>query len=164
MVGTETKKGVSPVIASVLMVVIAIVLVGFAYTMFSGITKRTAETGTRAIGEIEKSTQKLKIVTAIYNATNNKLCFKIRAPGSNVLTIPMEGHMTYLIDGKEVPVSSNLAGCPISGTPNCTDTGLNLNPGDSCYGAATWTAGYPYLFEIQHDWGIYDSIAPSYTS
>jgi len=163
MVGVEPKKGVSPVIASVLMVVIAIVLVGFAYTMFSGMAKTAGTAGTRAMGEMEKSYQKLEIVTAIYNTSNNKLCFKIRAPGSNTLTIPIEGYMTYLIDGQAVTVTNNLAGCPITGTPNCTDTGLDLSPGDSCYGAVTWTAGYPYLFEIQHDWGAYDSIAPTYT-
>ena len=164
MVGTETKKGVSPVIASVLMVVIAIVLVGYAYTVFYGMARRAGSTGTKAVGEMEKGMQKLEIITVIYNISNGKLCFKIRAPGSNTLAIPLGTHVIYLVDGKEVSLLGDLSGCPISGTTTCNQANLTLKPGESCYDAVNWTGGYPYLFEIQHDWGAYDAESLIYTS
>ena len=168
MVGTEPKKGVSPVIASVLMVVIAIVLVGYAYTVFSGMARKAGATGTKAVGEMEKSMQKLEIVTVIYNVSNHKLCFRLKAPGSNTLAIPLKDdgtdHVIYLVDGREVSLLGDLSGCAISGTPLCNQSNLTLVPGDSCYGAVTWTGGYPYLFEIQHDWGAYDAESLIYTS
>jgi len=163
MVGTETKKGVSPVIASILMVVIAVVLVGFAYTMFSGMAKTAGKRGATAMAEMEKSSQRLEIVTAIYDDTNDKLCFKIRAPSSNTLAVPLGDSIIYLVDGREVTLEGNMANCPITGTPICNTT-AQLAPGDSCYDSVTWTTGYPYLFEIQHDWGAYDAKSPTSTT
>ena len=163
MVGVEPKKGVSPVIASVLMVVIAIVLVGFAYTMFSGMAKTAGKRGTAAMAEMEKSSQRLEIVTVIYDDTNNKVCFKIRAPNSNTLAVPLGDNILYFVDSQQVTLLGNTNNCPITGTPICNTT-TQLAPGDSCYDSVTWTAGYPYLFEIQHDWGAYDAKSPTPTT
>ena len=159
MVGTETKKGVSPVIASVLMVVIAIVLVGFAYTMFSGFARKGGEVGEKAMGEMEKSYQKLRIETAFYRTADDYLCFKIKAPLSNSMTVPIKNYVTYFADGVEYTPTENLTVCGFSG--NACNTTVGLNPGDACYDSIK-VANDPSFFEIKHEWGLYDGIVPAY--
>jgi len=165
MVGTETKKGVSPVIASVLMVMIAIGLIAFTYTWFTGMARQAKATGTKQMGEMEKALQELKIGNAVYNTSGECICFTLRAPLTNSRNIPIKGFTHYYIDGKVVNLNfskCNETKCSVLGinfndtAGNCTIGGLD--PGDECWGAIFYneTNVYPTFFEIRHDWGVHE--------
>ena len=167
MVGTETKKGVSPVIASVLMVMIAIGLIAFTYTWFTGMARQAKASGAKHMGEMEKSLQELKIVKVVYNSTGNHLCFKIRAPLTNTKTVPLGKYITYIIDTSDYKKGdTDLDNKKCEGIFNttkifnCTSIG-GLEPGDECWGGINYTE-YPSFFEIKHDWGIHEVAVPEY--
>ena len=166
MVGIEPKKGVSPVIASVLMVMIAIGLIAFTYTWFTGMARQAKASGAKHMGEMEKSLQELKIENAVFNSSANCVCFILRAPLTNSRNIPINRFTHYYIDGKEKNLNfsqCNKPKCSVLGDiindpntkGNCTIGGLD--PGEACWGGIHYESDtYPTFFEIKHDWGIHE--------
>ncbi len=158
----QKRKGVSPVIASVLMVMIAVGLIAFAYSWFTAMARQAKAAGSKHMGEMEKTLQDLEIVTATYVSSANKLCFQIKAPLTNSITVPLGPYITYVVDTNSYnssQLSDSLTGCPSTGT-NCKNKG-GLEPGEECYGAIGYSE-YPSFFEIKHDWGAHEVATPEY--
>ena len=130
----KKMKGISPVIATILMVMITVGLVAFSYSWFMGMGQ-TAQTQTGAqLSQMEKSQQSFDIPTAFEN-NDNEICFEIRASSMNTLDIPISGNnITVYWDNVPKDVG-NYAG---SGSA-CNSLSEKLAPGASCFGNISGT-------------------------
>ena len=129
-------KGVSPVIATILMVMITVGLVAFSYSWFMGMGQ-TAQTQTGAqLSQMEKSQQGIKIGTAY--CSNSPACtdviFEMRALSTNTLTIPTNGTSYYYNDEVKSIGAAGITGCT-----EC-NTNPKLGPGEKCCGKITLTS------------------------
>jgi len=132
----KKMKGVSPVIATILMVMITVGLVAFSYTWFMNMGQ-TAQTQTGAqLSQMEKSQQGIKIGTAYCSnpPTCTDVIFEMRALSMNTLNIPTNGTSYYYNDAV---TSIGVAG--ISGCTEC-NTNPELAPGQKCCGRITLTS------------------------
>ena len=131
----KNLKGVSPVIATILMVMITVGLVAFSYTWFMSLGQTSQVKVGQQMTQMEKSQQTFDILTAYKCANNNDnkeddVCFQIRASPINTLTIPVSNMSVYIND-----IPRRLGEMDLSkiGGNNCTTVG-NLTPGATCYG------------------------------
>ena len=127
----KNLKGVSPVIATILMVMITVGLVAFSYTWFMSLGQTSQVKVGQQMTQMEKSQQTFDILTAYKCDHNNDnqddVCFQIRASPINTLTIPVSNMSVYIND-----VPKNWKGMNGALGANCTDA--NLTPGATCYG------------------------------
>ncbi|OYT43564.1 MAG: hypothetical protein B6U88_00675 [Candidatus Aenigmarchaeota archaeon ex4484_56] len=118
-------KGISPVIATILMVMITVALVGILFTWFTGMTeKQQEETNKQYEGVVQRS-QSILITVAYYDASEGGVVVEVRAPASNTRSVNLTGS-TYLVDN--VIQNSLLT---YSGGTSCTAD--LLDPGEACY-------------------------------
>ena len=127
----KNSKGVSPVIATILMVMITVGLVAFSYSWFMSLGETAQGQVGKQITQMEKSQQSFDILTA-YKCDHNldtqwDVCFQIRASPTNTLPIPINEMNVYInnIPKQYGPMNQNFGS-------NCTD--VNLTPGSLCYG------------------------------
>ena len=128
----KNLKGVSPVIATILMVMITVGLVAFSYTWFMSLGQTSQTRVGQQMEYMERMQQSFDIVTA-YKCDHNTdgqsdVCFQIRASPTNTLAIPVGNMSVYIKD-----IQRNWGNMNQNFGPNCTAVGT-LNPGASCYG------------------------------
>jgi flagellin-like protein len=128
----KNLKGISPVIATILMVMITVGLVAFSYSWFMGLGQTSQAKVGAQITQMEKAQQSFEILTA-YSCDHdgdgdNDVCFQIKASTVNTLDIPTNGTSVYINDApRDVSTWTGMS-------PDCS-TGPTLKPGESCYGA-----------------------------
>jgi len=130
----KNLKGVSPVIATILMVMITVGLVAFSYTWFMSLGQTSQTRVGQQMEYMERMQQSFDIVTA-YKCDHNTdgqsdVCFQIRASPTNTLAIPVGNMSVYINDVRKNWGEMNLS--KIGGN-NCT-TIRSLNPGVTCCG------------------------------
>lgn len=133
---SKSLKGISPVIAIILMVMITVVLVAFAYSWLQDTVEDTTENTGEILSNTEKMNQKVSITTAYRcdddgddNDNGGYVCFELKALSTNSYSVEMDD-TTYYING--VPVTEDL-GAGWTGT-SCNATGGSLAPNARCYG------------------------------
>ncbi len=127
----KQKKGISPVIATILMVMLTVGLVAFSYTWFRTTGEGAKEQSETQLTQLEKASQGIEIPIAYQ--CDSDICFEIKASVMNSLTIPMNGNGYYV---NNVPKTISAWDGGISGT-SCNSTDLTLALGTSCYGKIT---------------------------
>jgi flagellin-like protein len=140
-------KGISPVVATILMVMITVVLVAFSFSWFQNMQSGIQQQTGNSMSQLEKSKQTIDIPTVFQCGSD--ICFVIRASSSNTYGIPLNG-TSYLING--VPKTASTWDGDISGSP-CTSVST-LVAGGLCYGkisGATCVAGD--IFKVSTSWG-----------
>lgn len=90
------SKGVSPIIATILLVMITVSLIASAYVWFIGMGESAKEQAERQITTSEESKQKLDLPTAFQCDSN--ICFELRAPQDNTLSMPINKTVYYIND------------------------------------------------------------------
>ncbi len=151
--GINKRKGVSPVIATILMVMITVGLVAFSYSFFMGFGEKTVESTKEEFGKMKKGQQTFEIPTA-YECNPDEICFEFRASSKNTLDMPAnESFISLYVDN--VPKSLKTWDGGISGTA-CKGNTAKLSPGESCYGKVDQTCdnGDTYTLKISHSWDI----------
>ncbi len=147
-------KGISPVIATILMVMITVGLVAFSYSWFIGMGERAQQQARSQLSGMEKSQQNIDIPTA-YECEDDTICFELRASSMNTIEIPMnDTYISAYVDGAPKELYAWNGG--LSDGKNCTSYSGNLKPGESCYGNVTvdtCDAGDIYTLKITHTWG-----------
>lgn len=88
-------KGISPIIATILMVMIVIGLVAFSYSWFMSIGSGGKETTVTVISQMDKLRQDIEIGTAYQCGSD--ICFELRASTMNTIPIPINGLLTISI-------------------------------------------------------------------
>ncbi len=147
-----TKKGVSPVIATILMVMITVGLVAFSYSWFMRMAEETEEDVIIQMDKVKMANQKINIMTVFVNGSG--LYFEVKASGLNTIPIDIEGTGFY-IEG----VPKTAGSWSGFSTTNCTSGSLVM--GSSCYGMV---AGYDSsnchigdVFKVAISWGAESS-------
>jgi flagellin-like protein len=140
-------KGISPVVATILMVMITVVLVAFSFSWFQNMQSGIQQQTGNSMSQLEKSKQTIDLPT-VYQCGSD-ICFAIRATSSNTYSIPLNG-TTYLING--VPKTASTWNGDISGN-SCTEI-TTLVAGGVCYGKiqSTTCAGGDVL-KVSSAWG-----------
>ncbi|MBI5061800.1 MAG: hypothetical protein HZB67_05825 [Candidatus Aenigmarchaeota archaeon] len=115
------KKGITPVISIVLLLMITIALIGFAFVWFTKIWNIAAESGTQGVIGITESGQK-SIQIENWDSTNGLLTIK------NMGTADISaGEIRLYIAGASSTACDDTA--PLKGrVDDCT--GITCNPGD----------------------------------
>jgi len=122
-------KGISPVIATILMVMITVGLVAFSYSWFMGMGQ-TAQTSTETqLAGMKKAAQVLLIPAATYRSADRCVYFELTAAATNEYAIP-NNTLTYYIN--DWPVSVDTWDGGVGGT-SCISK-ESIGPGDRCYG------------------------------
>jgi len=140
-------KGISEVVATLLMVMVTVVLVFFVNTMFTDLAQNAGSSTDRALQENQKLNQKIVIPTAY--CCGSYICFEIKALGTNEFELPTEGTGYYLNDvpKKVYPWGSTAMG------PNCVDNPV-LAKGQSCFGKLEGPCTGDNILKIMLPWGI----------
>ncbi len=138
------KKGVSPVIATILMVMITVGLVAFSYTWLMTVVEHGKETEGDQRESFQKTQQQIGIGTVFSNDTHT--LFEVKAMGVNTLSIDLKGTKFY-IDG--VPKEADEWDSYI----NCTDIAGTLAPGASCYGMIAGKCNIGDTLKVAVSWG-----------
>jgi flagellin-like protein len=141
------RKGISEVIATILMVMVTVVLVFFVNTMFTDIAHSAGTSTDRAIQENQKLNQKFVIPTAY--CCGAYICFEIKALGTNEFDLPTEGTGYYLNDvpKRVYPWEGMIMG------PNCLDNPV-LAKGQSCFGKLEGPCTGDNILKVMLPWGI----------
>jgi flagellin-like protein len=141
-------KGISPVVATILMVMITVVLVAFSYSWLQNTVTGTQEQTGNVLSQADKMNQKVDIPT-IYQCGAD-ICFQLKAYTTNSYSVEMNSTSYYL---HNVPKSVVAWDGGVSGA-SCTTTNL-LAPGGSCYGkiAATTCQLSQNDFKVSLAWG-----------
>ncbi|MCK4730086.1 MAG: hypothetical protein KAT28_02100 [Candidatus Aenigmarchaeota archaeon] len=148
-------KGISPVIATILMVMITVGLVAFSYSWFTSIAETGKKSSDEFLTEMEKSSQSFNIATA-YECTPNVICFAFQAYSKNKYSIsPNNSHVTAYLNDVPVVIGNWTGG--IGGT-ECYNATNKLSEGEICYGyvnatSGTCNSGDMLSFRIEHSWG-----------
>ena len=148
-------RGISPVIATILMVMITVGLVAFSYTWFMGLGETAKGRVGAGIAGMEKAQQDFSIPTA-YECVDNKICFEVRASSMNTLNLDPRELSAYVND---VPKNIENWDGDIAG--NSCDATTTLAPGESCYGKVNQTCntGEVYVLTLSHPWGAEKSVS-----
>jgi len=148
----KTLKGISPVIATILMVMITVGLVAFAYTWFVELGEKAREEGDKQLGGM---TTNFRITTA-YECSDGNICFEFKASPTNNQNLPMnDSYISVYIDDAPVSLRSWDGGI---GGQSCSTYPGDLAPGKSCYGnvsipGGTCSSGDTHILKIIHEWG-----------
>ncbi|MGC9310973.1 MAG: archaellin/type IV pilin N-terminal domain-containing protein [Candidatus Aenigmatarchaeota archaeon] len=123
----KTLKGISPVIAIILMVMITVVLVAFSYSWLQGTLEDTTKTTGTILTETQKQNQKITIPT-LYKCGDD-ICFELKALTTNSYSIDMNGTTYYINNVPQTIVAWD------GGTGGEDCDGLDyLAAGQRCYG------------------------------
>ncbi|MBN2094678.1 MAG: hypothetical protein JW727_01395 [Candidatus Aenigmarchaeota archaeon] len=142
------RKGVSPVIATILMVMVTVFLVFFVNDYLREFIT-TAQAGTdRQMAKNEMMSQKFSIPTAYI--CGSRICFEVKAIGTNDYDLPMEGAGYYL---SNVPMEPRVWYGPEIDGPDCADNPV-LSPGESCYGSLNADCSDGNILKISLSWGM----------
>lgn len=148
------RKGISPVIATILMVMITVGLVAFSYTWFMGMGQQAQQQTGSQLSSMEKSQQSFSIPTA-YECSDGDICFELRASSMNTKSIPMNSSYIHVYIDNE-PVNLNAWDGGVGGD-SCNTYSGNLAAGSSCYGKVTvpggCSSGETPVLKISHTWG-----------
>ena len=123
---TNKFKGVSPIIATILMVMVTVGLVAFSYTWFMSMGQSVQTSTGSQLTAMEKAQQGINIGTAYKCGTD--VCFEVRASALNSLTIPTNGTSYYYNNEVESITAASITGCT-----ECS-TAPELAPGGKCCG------------------------------
>ncbi len=156
-------KGISPVIATILMVMITVGLVAFSYSWFMGIGTTTQDKTGEQLSNMDKAGQAFNIPTVYEDGTTaNRINFEFKASSMN--TLSLSANTSYLKAYlNNVPVIINSWDGGISGI-ECYNTTSKLSPGESCYGyitaaAGTCESGDTIALKLVHEWGAKQTIS-----
>jgi flagellin-like protein len=139
-------KGISPVIATILMVMITVILVAFSYTWMQGMTSTAQESTGSYVDSTEKMNQRVIISTIYGNSTG--VYFELKADTSNKYPLDMNG-TTYYIDNVPKNVTDWNGGL---GGVSCRLT--SLVAGARCYGTISGVACTPgSVVKVALGWG-----------
>lgn len=125
-------KGISPVIATILMVMVTVVLIASLWTWHQG-TMNTSTKNTDYMMDASLKAQQTVTIVTVYQCGSD-ICFGIKAQSSNTYAIPMNG-TTYLLNNQ--PKTTADWDGTVSG-PSCNSI-TTLAPGSICYGKITGT-------------------------
>jgi len=140
-------KGISPVVATILMVMITVVLVAFSYSWLQNTVTGTQEQTGNVLSQADKLNQKVSIPT-VYQCGND-ICFQLKALTTNSYSVQMNDTSYYV---NNIPKAITTWDGDIS-QPSCTTVSL-LAPGGSCYGkllATNCTIGD--ILKVSLAWG-----------
>lgn len=141
------RKGVTPVIATILLVMVTVMLVVYSYDFFSEVAEGAQDYTTAALEENEKMGQQVTIPT-VYGC-GPYICFELKALGTNKWPLPIDGAGFYLDDVPEKVYpwpGANLGA-------HCSENPV-LAPGESCYGRIMEDCEVGSLLRIQLSWGM----------
>jgi len=142
-----SMKGVSPVIAVILMVMITVALVAFSYSWFQGTISQTQKQTEGILTQQEKMNQRMEITTAIKCGAD--ICFELRAASTNNYNLDMNG-TGYYLNGVPKTVAAWDGGI---GGASCTVV-TTLAPAQKCYGKiASTSCKIGDVLEISTGWG-----------
>jgi len=158
---TNNFKGISPVIATILMVMITVGLVAFSYSWFMGIGTTSQDKTGKQLSNMDKSGQSFNIPIAYESATPDRINFEFKASSLNSLGLSANTSIKAYLN--EVPVIINNWDGGLGGI-SCANTSSKLTPGESCYGYVTATAGTcnsgdTIAFKVIHEWGAKQTIS-----
>ncbi|MGC9310972.1 MAG: archaellin/type IV pilin N-terminal domain-containing protein, partial [Candidatus Aenigmatarchaeota archaeon] len=94
--GSGRRKGVSPVIATLLLVMITVVLVAFVNDFLNQLTQEAQGSTQKVLIRNEQMSQRFSIPTAY--GCGGYICFEIKALGTNEYSIPTENSGYYIND------------------------------------------------------------------
>lgn len=123
----DTMKGISPVIAVILMVMITVALVAFSYSWLQKTMSESQGQTSKIISGQEEMSQRLEIATAYQCGAN--ICFELRAASTNSRSLNMNGTGYYI---RDVPKTSIAWDGGVGGLA-CSNT-VTLAAGQKCYG------------------------------
>jgi hypothetical protein len=131
----KTKtRGLEPIVAAVLLIVVAVIGAVLIYLWFAGyVTKATSQAETVAVSE------KLKIEAASLTASTREATLYIRNIGGDTARVV---HAYVLRPGSISPVCSE----PIN--PPATINPGDMSPTDVTFTGCTLNAGYDYVIKI----------------
>ena len=132
------RKGISPVIATILLVMITVVLIAFSYMWMSGMTTNAQTNTQNQMNTIDQQNQQISISTIFGNSSTNTIYFKIVAAPSNTYAINVSG-AGYFYNDVPVTLSAWDGGM---GKPSCDSVGA-LSTGGICFGKITVTTCNP---------------------
>lgn len=128
----NAKKGVSPVIATILMVMITVGLVAFSYTWFINMGESAKKATETSLGTITSAQQqRVSFDVQPYQEGGD---VKFIMYGAGTESVNLSKVKTY--ENDRVPVGWN--GVAIGSISACSATG-NLASGDRCGAKVTWT-------------------------
>lgn len=140
-------KGISPVIAVILMVMITVALVAFSYSWLQGTLSQTQQQTTEVLTQTEKMNQRVDVTTAYQ--CGNDICFELKAASTNRYSLDMNG-TGYYVNG--VPKTASTWDGGIGGA-QCT-TVTTLAAGGRCYGKIAGTScKIGDIFKVSLAWG-----------
>ena len=150
---SKSLKGISPVIAIILMVMITVVLVAFAYSWLQGTMSETTKQTSDVLTQTEKMNQRVNIGTLYVcdsGANSSYICFELRAQTTNKYAIPLNGTGYYV---SNVPKELYSWDGGISGTPCSED--LSLAAGGRCFGRIpnSPSCSVGDVFKVSLPWG-----------
>jgi flagellin-like protein len=131
-VNNTSMKGISPVIATILMVMITVVLVAFSYSWLQNTVTGTQEQTGNVISQADKLNQKVDIPT-VYQCGPD-ICFQLKAYTTNSYSVEMNSTSYYI---HNIPMVAVAWDGGVAGT-SCDAVTL-LAPGASCYGKIAGT-------------------------
>jgi flagellin-like protein len=145
--GGYYRKGISDVIATLLLVMVTVMLVFFVNTFFVDIAQNAGTSTNRALLQNQKLSQKVIIPTAY--CCGAYICFEIKALGTNDFPIPTE-QTDYFVNNKPRKIYPwGLSGLG----PDCLDNPV-LEPGQGCFGKVEGPCGNDLLFKAVLPWGM----------
>ncbi len=148
----KVRKGVSVVIATILMVMIIVGLVAFSYIQFVEWKEKQKDSVDGPIIVDHKYQQNFDVPIA-YECENDSICFELRASSENSCDIPAnETGIFIYVDNIPAILESWDRGR--IGNP-CKNLTKNLRPGESCYGKVNHTCQLKdtHTLRISHIWG-----------
>ena len=131
-------RGVSDVIATILLIMVTVLLVAFVNNFLTDLAHKASDNADTAMQNNEKLNQKIAIPTAF--CCGYEVCFEVKALGTNKFSLPTERTDYYLNDNAEqvYPWGSGEIG------PNCVRHPL-LEPGQGCFGKLEGPPGWTYI-------------------
>lgn len=141
------RKGVSDVIATVLLVMITVALVFFVNNFFTGIASDAGSQTDKALLQNKMMSQKF-MITTVYGC-GGYICFELKALGTNELPIPMENAGYYINEAPKMvyPWPGESFGV------DCVNNPI-LSPGQSCFGRLQGPCVAGQTLQVILSWGI----------
>ena len=129
---TNKFKGVSPIIATILMVMITVGLVAFSYTWFMGMTESTKRSTETSLGTMTSAQQqRISFDVQPYQDGGD---VKFIMYGAGTESVNLSKVKTYKNDREPV----NWTGVSVGSLPACGSSAI-LASGDRCGAKVTWT-------------------------
>lgn len=131
------RKGITPVIAIVLLLLITVGAVGVVYTQFQGLVEgNDAEQELNDQQRIQQSSYSITAITSYTSGGTDYYRARIRNTGDETINLTEKGTVSVGVDG----ASPQAIGAISSGTVDCDLGALSAGEADNCDTGVEWGA------------------------